>query len=458
MYFNISIKLISFEVVFIELLNSITINYIFMGVMNPRKESIMTNTINNAAINPATNKEEMDMKKRAIIIVDGDERIETTLDAMSLEELLDMKELTKDIIRAYLEEEGIKYSNTLFNKTKRVELIHELFDIMHPVNNSSAVISVIAKNRFNDDIINESCREFATFAEAQNHAEYLAAANSVISVSIINGTETIIIKEDTIMKENNTPVTNNNKNIKEETTMKNTDLATRTLNMNKVERLVYVRDNILNITKTTDELYIKKEELVKFLFDNDIISRYPSKNELSKTKRQEFVDILMTVVQNLIDAKVIIPVNAVPVGDLDITNDNAPAPQPVVQEDSKAKTDKLFALIKAYAADNQKKGYGYTISSFMLQACILEAGAGVKKFKGHKITEEESKMTHNVYKWLKDKGFIKPVVYSVVEDPNVRIYLDSYTGRTDSPKTKLIPFSKSNGYTAKQVTSFTVIL
>ena len=82
MYFNISIKLISFEVVFIELLNSITINYVFMGVMNPRKESIMAKTNNNVTNNNAIIKEETAMK-RAIIIVTEDGNIETTLDAMS---------------------------------------------------------------------------------------------------------------------------------------------------------------------------------------------------------------------------------------------------------------------------------------------------------------------------------------------------------------------------------------
>lgn len=148
----------------------------------------------------------------------------------------------------------------------------------------------------------------------------------------------------------------------------------------------------------------------------------------------------------------------VSVGDLDITRDNAPdqsVTEPVDNRNAKAKTDRLFALLKSYAAQNEKNGYGYTISSYMLQACILDAGAGVKKFKGHKVTEEESKMTHTVYKWLKDNGFIKPVVYSVVEDPNVRVFTPDYTGRTDT-KTKLVPFAKSAGYTAKQVTSFMV--
>lgn len=273
--------------------------------------------------------------------------------------------------------------------------------------------------------------------------------------------ETLNNQEDTIMKNTNeTTATDNNATVvKEETTMMNAtnDLATRILNMNKTERLMYVWDIILHVTKTSDELYIKKEELAQFLFDNDIISRHLGKNELKRTKRQELVDILDTAVQNLIKNKVVTPIQPVPVGDLEITHDNAPA-QEATKNDARAKTDKLFALIKACAVDNNKKGYGYTISSFMLQACILNAGAGVEKFKGHTITEEEAQMTKTVYQWLLKNKYVQPIVYSVAEDEKVRVYMDGYTGRTDSAKTKMIPYSKSAGYTAKKVTSFLVTL
>lgn len=171
-------------------------------------------------------------------------------------------------------------------------------------------------------------------------------------------------------------------------------------------------------------------------------------------------------------------VTDVSVGDLDITKDNAPqqevseadieadnAEQIEIHElnhgvqqvyEKKAKTDKMFALIKACAADNNKKGYGFTISSFMLQACILNAGAGVEKFKGHTVTEEESELLNRVYHWLFDKGFVKPVVYAVKEDTNVRVYMPEYTGKTKGTSVKMIPYNKSAGYTASKITSFMV--
>jgi len=292
-------------------------------------------------------------------------------------------------------------------------------------------------------------------AEQRNHEIDDEVASIKKTVAIIEEQE-----DTTMMNANETTATNNNATVvKEETTMKNTtnNLATRILDKNRTERLVYVWEMILHVTKTTDELYIKKDELVQFLFDNDIISRMPSKNELKRTKRQEFVDILDTAVQNLIKNKVITPINAVPVGDLEITHDNAPQ-QEAPKTDARAKTDKLFALIKACAVDNNKKGYGFTISSFMLQACILNAGAGVEKFKGHTVTEEEAQMTKTVYQWLLKNNYVKPIVYSVAEDEKVRVYMDGYTGRTDSAKTKMIPYSQSKGYTAKKVTSFLVTL
>jgi hypothetical protein len=126
--------------------------------------------------------------------------------------------------------------------------------------------------------------------------------------------------------------------------------------------------------------------------------------------------------------------------------------------EAKAKTDKLFALIKAKAADNDKKGFGYTISSFILQAVILEAGTGLKKLKGHTVTAEEEKLTWDIYKWLKSKDFIKPVVYSVKEDEKVRIFMPEYPGKTENTTVKMIPYNKSAGYTAKKATSFLVTI
>ena len=244
-----------------------------------------------------------------------------------------------------------------------------------------------------------------------------------------------VAKEESTMKNNaNTTATNNNATtIKEESTMKT--LATRTLNMNKTERLVYVLDIALHVTKTSDELYVKKDELAKFLFDNDIISRMPSKNELKRTKRQVFVDILDTAVQNLIKNKVTTPVNTAPVSD------------------AKTKTIEVLKLIKDDAVANHNKGFGTTVSAYMLCAYILQAGYGIKKLKGHEseITDKQKDTVKRVRRWLIDKGYIKACVYKT---NGKSVYTDDYDGNhADS----MIHLSKSNGLTCVGVSSYKVI-
>ena len=242
-----------------------------------------------------------------------------------------------------------------------------------------------------------------------------------------------VAKEEFTMKNNaNTTATNNNATtIKEESTMET--LATRTLNMNKTERLVYVLDIALHVTKTSDELYVKKDELAKFLFDNDIISRMPSKNELKRTKRQVFVDILDTAVQNLIKNK-ITPVNTAPVSD------------------AKAKTIEVLKLIKDDAVANHNKGFGTTVSAYMLCAYILQAGYGIKKLKGHEseITDKQKDTVKKVRQWLIDKGYIKACVYKT---NGKSVYTDDYDGNhADS----MIHHSKSLGLTCVGVSSYKV--
>lgn len=241
-------------------------------------------------------------------------------------------------------------------------------------------------------------------------------------------------KEESTMKNNtNTTATNNSATVvKEESTMET--LATRTLNMNKTEKLVYVLDIALHVTKTSDELYVKKDELAKFLFDNDIISRMPSKNELKRTKRQVFVDILDTAVQNLIKNKMITPVNTTPVSD------------------AKTKTIEVLKLIKDDAVANHNKGFGTTVSAYMLCAYILQAGYGIKKLKGHEseITDKQKDTVKRVRQWLIDKGYIKACVYKT---NGKSVYTDDYDGNHAA---SMVHHSKSLGLTCVGVSSYKV--
>lgn len=192
------------------------------------------------------------------------------------------------------------------------------------------------------------------------------AVNNLLTQKGINNN-----KEDDSMETNTTPTVNNNEaEVKEETVM-NT-LAERILNMGKTERLMYVWDIVIHVTKTSDELYIKKDMLAKFLYDNDIISRMPGKNELKRTKREVFVDILDTAVQNLVKAKVITPINAVPVSvdDLDITHGNTP--QQIEYTDDMSMDILKRVIIQANTNHNRN-----FISDWMLTSIVSELIIGV---------------------------------------------------------------------------------
>lgn len=259
-------------------------------------------------------------------------------------------------------------------------------------------------------------------------------------------------KESIMAKKITKKVTVNNAttNIKEESIM-----------MKRLEELVaQVTEN----KRIQDTGYIKKDAL------KAILNKEFGLTFNKKSTRDEMVTTLMAMYKDSIRVADEIAYGnvqadeSVSVGDLEITRDNAPVVNEVKvtpvdnRNAALAKTDVLLGLLKKYAAYNESRDYGYTISSVMLQAIILEAGTGLKKFKGHKMTEDDLALIRKVYNWLIKKEFIKPVMWSVKEDPNVRVYMSDYTGRTVSDKTKLIPWIHSVGYTADKITSFIVTL
>lgn len=93
-------------------------------------------------------------------------------------------------------------------------------------------------------------------------------------------------------KTNNNATVNNN-NIKEEAIM------------TKTERIMDTYRRVQEFTKTSDEGYVKKDELIQ-LFD-DCMGNRPSK----KTTRKELVESLETIVNNIKSEQ-----NKVPVGDM----------------------------------------------------------------------------------------------------------------------------------------------
>ena len=119
-------------------------------------------------------------------------------------------------------------------------------------------------------------------------------------------------KEESVMTENK--ATTNNNTVQEGVTMKTkTTFAERILNMGRIDRILYVYDALRTATKNTDEAFIKKDDLAKFMYDNDLIGRQLSKTEVNKTKRDELVELFNTAVDNLIKSGVIKPLKTMTV-------------------------------------------------------------------------------------------------------------------------------------------------
>ena len=273
-------------------------------------------------------------------------------------------------------------------------------------------------------------------------------------------------KEETTMKDNNTTVTNNSINNKEEITMTN-EMTEKLSAMNRTMQLIQVLEWCDNVKNVHDAHYVKKDVLAQFLFDKDLIGHQLSKKELKKITRDELITHLrctvnlICAVDNLKNADVITQVNtnnsnSITAGDLDITNDNAPEsieePTPVVKNpateyDAKALTCKLMHKIGDHAIANRKKGFGTTISAKMLCAFIVEIASlndpepidrlyvptGKKDKYGRditmvnpKITEEHKNKCKDVRKWLLDNGYIKTVTFK--DEKGFVFYTPEYDG------------------------------
>lgn len=275
--------------------------------------------------------------------------------------------------------------------------------------------------------------------------------NHAIEVETINS-ETVEKEESTMKKDNNT-TTNNSTNNKEVITMTN-EMTKKLSTMNRAIQLVQVLEWCDNIKNVHDAHYVKKDVLAQFLFDKDLIGRQLSKRELKKITRDELITNLRSIVDNLTNAGVITPVTPVEVVSVgDFCHDHTQVTEnPAQVSNAKAKTIEVLKLIKNAAVTNHNKGFGTTISAYMLCAYILQAGYGIKKLKGHEaeITDEQKDTVKRVRQWLIDKGYIKACVYKT---NGKSVYTDDYDGNHAN---SMIHHSKSLGLTCVGVSSYKV--
>ena len=200
--------------------------------------------------------------------------------------------------------------------------------------------------------------------------------------------------------------------IKEETTMNNTEAVPATHRVICIDHAYY------------------DDEFVAFAGTQEECNDYINRNFTEEDARLGLFSYRINPVPTCI-----------PVGDLSITSDriyhddtiiekavpvvkvNNPAP-----DDAKALTYRLMHKIGDHAINNRKKGFGTTVSAWMLCAYILEVKYGMTHLKGHEheVTDEMKETVKNVRKWLIDNGYIKTVTFK--DEKGFVFYTPEYDG------------------------------
>lgn len=106
-----------------------------------------------------------------------------------------------------------------------------------------------------------------------------------------------------------------------------------------------------------------------------------------------------------------------------VTKVNNPAP-----DDAKVLTYRLMHKIGDHALSNRKKGFGTTVSAWMLCAFILKVKYGMTHLKGHEheVTDEMKETVKDVRNWLLNNGYIKPVTFK--DEKGFTFYTPEYDG------------------------------
>lgn len=236
-------------------------------------------------------------------------------------------------------------------------------------------------------------------------------------------------EDDSILSSPNaTPENNDNTMDKEETIMK-----TRT-----TQKLI---NDALNISKIQDENYVTnamlREEYNKLT--GNVIG--------SKKTRPVIIKAIQDVLNIPAEESLVEPVEVketvapevVSVGDLEITSDTVYHDDTIIEkpvkpapDDAKVLTYRLMHKIGDHALSNRKKGFGTTVSAWMLCAYILEVKYDIKKLKGHEheITDEMKTTVKNVRKWLIDNHYIETVTFK--DEKGFVFYTPEYDGNRQS--------------------------
>ncbi len=151
--------------------------------------------------------------------------------------------------------------------------------------------------------------------------------------------------------------------LKKETIVDNNTTNKEEIIMTKQERIQDVARRIEQFTKTSDDGYVTKEEMAELIFD----CMGGAKPSTKKHKREQLIETIMIMAGQHKEE------NSVPVGDLEITKDNAPQEnltvQPATRKTADVLTDVLSNCIYFQYASTRQVAKNY-ISDYMLISYI----------------------------------------------------------------------------------------
>ena len=297
---------------------------------------------------------------------------------------------TNKLIKVEKEESTMKnntnttVTNNSTNNKEVITMTNEMIKVTVKVEGLNEVLT-----HYGIELICSNPSDADTIAIGQTPSQYRKGIVAVIITQTPSqyrkGIATMTIREDvykTIEKDLSIVSNNSTTSVeKEETTMRTTQ---------------ELLNDALNISKIQDENYVTNAML-----------------------REEYKKLTGNVIGSKKTRPVIIKA---------IQDELHKEPVKTAPDDAKVLTYKLMHMIGDHALSNRKKGFGTTVSAWMLCAYILEVKYDIKKLKGHEheITDEMKTTVKNVRKWLIDNHYIETVTFK--DEKGFVFYTPEYDG------------------------------
>ena len=279
---------------------------------------------------------------------------------------------------------NITVTNNSTNNKEVITMTNEMIKVTVKVEGLNEVLT-----HYGIELICSNPSDADTIAIGQTPSQYRKGIVAVIITQTPSqyrkGIATMTIREDvykTIEKDLSIVSNNSTTSVeKEETTMRTTQ---------------ELLNDALNISKIQDENYVTNAML-----------------------REEYKKLTGNVIGSKKTRPVIIKA---------IQDELHKEPVKTAPDDAKVLTYKLMHKIGDHALTNRKKGFGTTVSAWMLCAYILEVKYDIKKLKGHEheITDEMKTTVKNVRKWLIDNHYIETVTFK--DEKGFVFYTPEYDG------------------------------